>query len=79
MFAACWCPLQVKVLSEGITDFRHSVIRYHPQRHVAGDTGDQIPGHISAHNGYDNGADSQPYPRLYEQLRQPLPVRFLKR
>lgn len=42
--------------------------RRRPQRHVAGDTGDQVLGDVPAYYGDDNGADSQSHPRLYQQL-----------
>lgn len=52
--------------------------RHHCYR-VAGDTGEQVPGRVPAHHDDDNGADCQPYPRLYQQLRQPLSIRLPER
>lgn len=46
---------------------------------VAGDTGEQVPGRVPAHHDNDNGADSQPYPCLYQQLRQPVSIRLPER
>lgn len=67
-----------RCLSEGTSsdDFIVAVIQY---RRVAGDTGDQVPERVSAHHDDDNGADSQPYPCLYQQLRQPVSIRFPER
>lgn len=48
-------------------------------RRVAGDTGDQVPERVPAHHDDDNGADSQPYPCLYQQLRQPVSIRLPER
>lgn len=91
VFAACWCPIQVKgpVSREGggtiflfcfACFFRTlSSTMSSTRRRVAGDTGDQVPGCVSVHHGDGNGADSQPYPRLHQQLHQPFPLRLPER
>lgn len=54
-------------------DFIHGIV------HVPGDTGVQVPGRVPVHRDDDNGADSQPYPCLYQQLRQPVSIRLPQR
>lgn len=67
---------------EGIT-FLFLILRHprcRPQHHVvAGDTGDQVPGDVPAYHGDDNGADSQSYSRLHQQLHKPFPLRLPQR